>query len=56
MIEPELRAKIRELMALGVLPSGAPLIERPRLFCVVKYGTSKRLGIVGHSEALKSFV
>ena len=31
MTAVELRAKIRELMASGVLPSGSPLIERPRV-------------------------
>ena len=30
MTETELRAKVRELMASGVLPSGPPSIERRR--------------------------
>jgi hypothetical protein len=36
MTQAELRTKIRELMASGVLPSGPPLIERPRTHSVVK--------------------
>jgi hypothetical protein len=34
-MDAELRAKVRELMASGVLPSGPPLIERPRTHTVV---------------------
>jgi hypothetical protein len=36
MTDAELRTKIRELMASGVLPSGPPLIERSRTRSVVK--------------------
>jgi hypothetical protein len=47
--------------ASGAAKSPSAITDRNALrfmtvFCVVKYGTSKRLGERGHSEALKGFV